>query len=277
MAHCIVPEAEEILEKEFKVLDKGFVRLVDYLGSDDRIVQAARVSYGDGTQTVTKDEALIDYLMRQQHTSPFEQVVFTFHLKMPIFIARQWVRHRMGRINEISGRLSVMKEEFYVPDIKNIDPQKKDKLERALEPLEPEEAEKIQKEFVKGQKKSYEAYKSLIESGLAREIARINLPLSLYTEFYWQMDLNNLFHFLKLRLDTHAQLEMREYAKTILNIVRKVCPVATASFENVMLKSVSFNGEEIVALRKVLSGETNPLSGKKLDRFLTKVKNGLQL
>ncbi|MBP5402121.1 MAG: FAD-dependent thymidylate synthase [Treponema sp.] len=277
MAHCIVPEAEEILEKEFKVLDKGFVRLVDYLGSDDRIVQAARVSYGDGTQTVTKDEALIDYLMRQQHTSPFEQVVFTFHLKMPIFIARQWVRHRMGRINEISGRLSVMKEEFYVPDIKNIDPQKKDKLERALEPLEPEEAEKIQKEFVKGQKKSYEAYKSLIESGLAREIARINLPLSLYTEFYWQMDLNNLFHFLKLRLDTHAQLEMREYAKTILDIVRKVCPVATASFENVMLKSVSFNGEEIVALRKVLSGETNPLSGKKLDRFLTKVKNGLQL
>ena len=196
MAHCIVPEAEEILEKEFKVLDKGFVRLVDYLGSDDRIVQAARVSYGDGTQSVTKDEALIDYLMRQQHTSPFEQVVFTFHLKMPIFIARQWVRHRMGRINEISGRLSVMKEEFYVPDIKNIDPQKKDKLERALEPLEPEEAEKIQKEFVKGQKKSYEAYKSLIESGLAREIARINLPLSLYTEFYWQMDLNNLLHFL---------------------------------------------------------------------------------
>lgn len=277
MAHCTVTEAEKILDKEFKVLDKGFVRLVDYLGSDERIIQAARVSYGDGTKTALQDEALIDYLMRQQHTSPFEQVVFTFHLKMPIFIARQWVRHRMARMNEISGRLSIMKEEFYVPDIKNIDPQKKDKLERALEPLEPEEAEKIQKEFKKEQKRSYEEYKDLIERGLAREIARINLPLSLYTEFYWQMDLNNLFRFLKLRLDIHAQLEMREYAKTILQIVKTVCPVATASFENVMLKSVTFNGEEINALRKVLAGETNPLSGKKLDRFLTKVKNGLQL
>lgn len=277
MAHCTVEAAEKILDKEYKVLDKGFVRLVDYLGSDERIIQAARVSYGDGTKTALQDEALIDYLMRQQHTSPFEQVVFTFHLKMPIFIARQWVRHRMARMNEISGRLSIMKEEFYVPDIKNIDPQKKDKLERALDPLEPEEAEKIQKEFKREQKKAYEEYKDLIERGLAREIARINLPLSLYTEFYWQMDLNNLFRFLKLRLDIHAQLEMREYAKTILEIVKTVCPVATASFENVMLKSVTFNGEEINALRKVLAGETNPLSGKKLDRFLTKVKNGLQL
>ena len=277
MAHCTVEEAEKILDKEFKVLDKGFVRLVDYLGSDERIIQAARVSYGDGTKTALQDEALIDYLMRQQHTSPFEQVVFTFHLKMPIFIARQWVRHRMARMNEISGRLSIMKEEFYVPDIKNIDPQKKDKLERALEPLEPEEAEKIQKEFKKEQKRSYEEYKDLIERGLAREIARINLPLSLYTEFYWQMDLNNLFRFLKLRLDIHAQLEMREYAKTILQIVKTVCPVATASFENIMLGSVAFNGEEIDALRKVLSGQSNPLTGKKLDRFLAKVKNGIQL
>ncbi|MCR5385543.1 MAG: FAD-dependent thymidylate synthase [Treponema sp.] len=277
MAHCTVAEAEKILDKEFKVLDKGFVRLVDYLGSDERIIQAARVSYGDGTKTALQDEALIDYLMRQQHTSPFEQVVFTFHLKMPIFIARQWVRHRMARMNEISGRLSIMKEEFYVPDIKNIDPQKKDKLERALEPLEPEEAEKIQKEFKKEQKRSYEEYKDLIERGLAREIARINLPLSLYTEFYWQMDLNNLFRFLKLRLDIHAQLEMREYAKTILQIVKTVCPVATASFENIMLGSVAFNGEEIDALRKVLAGQSNPLTGKKLDRFLAKVKNGIQL
>lgn len=277
MAHCTVEEAEKILDKEFKVLDKGFVRLVDYLGSDERIIQAARVSYGDGTKTALQDEALIDYLMRQQHTSPFEQVVFTFHLKMPIFIARQWVRHRMARMNEISGRLSIMKEEFYVPDIKNIDPQKKDKLERALEPLEPEEAEKIQKEFKKEQKRSYEEYKGLIERGLAREIARINLPLSLYTEFYWQMDLNNLFRFLKLRLDIHAQLEMREYAKTILQIVKTVCPVATASFENIMLGSVAFNGEEIDALRKVLAGQSNPLTGKKLDRFLAKVKNGIQL
>lgn len=277
MAHCIVKEAEKILDKPFKVLDKGFIRLVDYLGSDERIVQAARVSYGKGTDSVSKDEALIDYLMRQQHTSPFEQVVLTFHLKMPIFVARQWVRHRMGRMNELSGRFSVMQEEFYVPAKEDIDPQKKDRLERALEPVEPAEAAKIQADLKKGQKKAYESYKDLIEKGLAREIARINLPLSLYTEFYWQMDLNNLFRFLKLRLDPHAQLEMRKYAEIILEIVRKVCPVATASFENIMLKQVAFNGEEIDALRKVLAGEANPLSGPKLDRFLTKVKTGHQM
>lgn len=277
MAHCIVKEAEKILDKPFKVLDKGFIRLVDYLGSDERIVQAARVSYGKGTDSVSKDEALIDYLMRQQHTSPFEQVVLTFHLKMPIFVARQWVRHRMGRMNELSGRFSVMQEEFYVPAKEDIDPQKKDRLERALEPVEPAEAAKIQADLKKGQKKAYESYKDLIEKGLAREIARINLPISLYTEFYWQMDLNNLFRFLKLRLDPHAQLEMRKYAEIILEVVRKVCPVATASFENIMLKQVAFNGEEIDALRKVLAGEANPLTGPKLDRFLTKVKTGHQM
>ena len=116
MAHCIVPAAEEILDKEFQVLDKGFVRLVDYYGSDSRIVQSARVSYGEGTKTISQDGALIDYLLRHQHTSPFEQVVFTFHLKMPIFVARQWVRHRMARMNEVSGRYSIMKDEFYVPE-----------------------------------------------------------------------------------------------------------------------------------------------------------------
>ena len=277
MAHCIVPAAELILDKEFKVLDKGFVRMVDYFGSDQRIVQAARVSYGDGTKSISEDEALIDYLIRHQHTSPFEQVVFTFHLKMPIFIARQWMRHRMGRMNEMSGRLSVMKEEFYIPSIENMDPQCKDKLERALTPLDADEAKAIQKDFEKGQKKSYESYKSLIEKGLAREIARINLPLSTYTEFYWQMDLNNLFRFLKLRLDSHAQLEMREYAKIILEPIQTVCPMACDSLENCLLTSVSFNGKEIAALRKVMAGEANPLSGKELDRFLTKFRSGQQL
>ena len=126
MAHCIVPEAEEILDKEFAVLDKGFVRLVDYYGSDQRIVQSARVSYGEGTKTVSQDAGLIDYLLRHQHTSPFEQVVFTFHVKMPIFVARQWVRHRTGRMNEVSGRYSIMKDEFYVPAEDKVAPQSKD-------------------------------------------------------------------------------------------------------------------------------------------------------
>lgn len=278
MAHCIVQEAEEILDKEFSVLDKGFVRLVDYYGSDQRIVQAARVSYGEGTKTVSQDAALIDYLLRHQHTSPFEQVVFTFHLKMPIFVARQWVRHRMGRMNEVSGRYSIMKDEFYVPEDSCIAGQSKDnKQGRNAEPLPKEQAEKVRDAFISGQEASYNTYSEMVDSGLAREIARINLPLALYTEFYWQMDLHNLFHFLKLRLDSHAQYEIREYAKVILEMVRKVCPMATASFENDMNRGVTFNGEEMDALRAVLSGKENPLTDKKLQRFEEKIKSGIQL
>ena len=278
MAHCIVPEAEEILDKEFKVLDKGFVRLVDYYGSDQRIVQSARVSYGDGTKSVSQDGALIDYLLRHQHTSPFEQVVFTFHVKMPIFVTRQWVRHRMGRMNEVSGRYSVMRDEFYVPENSCIAKQSTDnKQGRCSEPLPQDEAEEFRCAFEAGQKLSYEAYSKMLDKGLAREIARINLPLSLYTEFYWQMDLHNLFHFLKLRLDSHAQYEIREYAKVILEMVRKVCPMATSSFENDMEKSVAFTGEEMDALRLVLDGKENPLEGKKLERFKEKIRSGVQL
>ncbi len=278
MAHCIVPQAEEILDKEFKVLDKGFVRLIDYYGSDERIVQAARVSYGNGTKTVSEDAALIDYLMRHQHTSPFEQVVFTFHLKMPIFVARQWVRHRMGRMNEVSGRYSIMKDEFYVPEESCIARQSKNnKQGRDDEPLPKEEAQNVQKEFIEEQEKAYSSYSKMVESGLAREISRINLPLALYTEFYWQMDLHNLFHFLKLRLDSHAQYEIREYAKVILEMIEKVCPMATASFENDMNNSVTFTKEEMAALKEVLSGKANPLDGKKLKRFEEKIKTGIQL
>lgn len=278
MAHAIVPEAEEILDKEYKVLDKGFVRLVDYLGSDQRIVQSARVSYGNGTKTVSQDAGLIDYLLRHQHTSPFEQVVFTFHVKMPIFVARQWVRHRTGRMNEVSGRYSIMKDEFYVPEQKDLEPQSKDnKQGRSDEPFDEAKAKEIQDSLVQGQKASYDAYSQLLDTGLAREVARINLPLSLYTEFYWQMDLNNLFRFLKLRLDGHAQYEIRQYAQVMLEIVRKVCPMAVASFENDMNRAVSFTGEEMDALRKVLKGEANPLEGKKLERFNAKIESGTQL
>ena len=278
MAHSIVPEAEEILDKEYKVLDKGFVRLVDYLGSDQRIVQSARVSYGNGTKTVSQDAGLIDYLLRHQHTSPFEQVVFTFHVKMPIFVARQWVRHRTGRMNEVSGRYSIMKDEFYVPETKDIEPQSKDnKQGRSDQPFDEAKAKEIQAALEKGQKDSYESYSELLDTGLAREVARINLPLSLYTEFYWQMDLNNLFRFLKLRLDGHAQYEIRQYAQVMLELVRKVCPMAVASFENDMNRAVSFTGEEMEALRAVLKGEPNPLDGKKLERFNAKIECGVQL
>ena len=278
MAHCVVPAAEEILDKEYPVLDKGFVRLVDYFGGDQRIVQSARVSYGEGTKSVSQDGALIDYLLRHQHTSPFEQVVMTFHLKMPIFVARQWVRHRTGRMNEVSGRYSIMKDEFYVPAEDKVSPQSTDnKQGRASEAFDKETADKIITKLEEGQKAAYESYNELIESGLAREIARINLPLSLYTEFYWEMDLHNLFHFLKLRLDSHAQYEIRVYAQVILEICKKVAPMATESFINHMNQGVSFSGEEMRALRDVMEGKANPLEGKKLERFNEKIRTGVQL
>ena len=278
MAHCVVPAAEEILDKEYPVLDKGFVRLVDYFGGDQRIVQSARVSYGEGTKSVSQDGALIDYLLRHQHTSPFEQVVMTFHVKMPIFVARQWVRHRTGRMNEVSGRYSIMKDEFYVPAEDNVSPQSTDnKQGRASEALDKETADKIIAQLEEGQKAAYESYNELIDSGLAREIARINLPLSLYTEFYWEMDLHNLFHFLKLRLDSHAQYEIRVYAEVILEMCRKVAPMATESFINHMNQGVTFSGEEMQALRDVMDGKPNPLEGKKLDRFNEKIRTGVQL
>ena len=278
MAHCIVPEAEAILDKEFPVLDKGFVRLVDYFGGDQRIVQSARVSYGEGTKSVSQDGALIDYLLRHQHTSPFEQVVMTFHVKMPIFVARQWVRHRTGRMNEVSGRYSIMKEEFYVPEADKVSPQSKDnKQGRASEAFDSETANKIINQLEEGQKSSYENYSELLDAGLAREIARINLPLSLYTEFYWEMDLHNLFHFLKLRLDSHAQYEIRVYAEVMLEMCKKVAPMATESFINHQQNGVNFSGEEIEALRALLDGKPNPLEGKKKDRFEEKIRTGVQL
>ena len=212
--HDHAANAEEILDREYPVLDHGFVRLVDYMGSDSRIVQSARVSYGSGTKTYRQDKGLINYLLRNDHTSPFEQVVFTFHLKMPIFVARQWVRHRTARMNEISGRYSVMKDECYIPDKAHIALQSEDnKQGRKAEPVDDATAERVITMLEEDHKRIFETYHALLDMGIAREIARIDLPLSLYTEFYWQMDLHNLFHFLKLRLDGHAQYEIRDHPR----------------------------------------------------------------
>ena len=251
MAHCIVPTAEEILYNEYKVLDKGFVRLVDYLGGDARIVQAARVSYGDGTKSVREDAGLIDYLLRHQHTSPFEQVVLTFHIKMPIFVARQWVRHRTARLNEISGRYSIMRDECYLPASEDIAFQSTDNRQgRMSEPAPLEVRTQIRDTLQAQQETAYREYSALIDTKLARELARINLPLSAYTEMYWQIDLHNLFHFLKLRCDSHAQKEIRDYAFVLLEICRSVAPLATKSFEKHILTGVHLSGSELEAVRK---------------------------
>ena len=278
MAHCIIPSAEEILDKEYKVLDKGFVRLVDYLGGDARIVQAARVSYGEGTKSVREDAGLIDYLLRHQHTSPFEQVVLTFHIKMPIFVARQWVRHRTARLNEISGRYSIMRDECYVPDSEDIAFQSTDNRQGRMDEPAPFEIRSGIRESIRIQQESaYQNYQQLIDTKLARELARINLPLSTYTELYWQIDLHNLVQFRKLRCDGHAQKEIRKYAFVLLDICRNVAPLATQSFEKHVLTGVRLSGSELEAVRNLLQGKESGLHGKELTRFEEKIRLGEQL
>ncbi len=274
MARCIVREAEEILDKEFKVLDRGFVRLVDYLGSDERIVQAARVSYAHGTKSYREDKGLIDYLLRNDHTSPFEQVVFTFHVKMPIFVARQWLRHRTARVNEISGRYSIFEPEFYIPRTEDIALQSTDnKQGRSKEAVSPELKEKILSDLKDQQKYAYAVYKNFIDKGIARELARVVLPLSLYTEIFWQIDLHNLFHFIRLRMDAHAQKEIRDYAEILLLLAKKVCPIACEAFENHVRFGKHFSGKELEALRKAVDLSKTGLEGKELDRLVEKLSD----
>ncbi|HKK47887.1 MAG TPA: FAD-dependent thymidylate synthase [Alkalispirochaeta sp.] len=300
MAHEHIPAAEEILDQEFPVLDKGFVRLVDYLGGDQRIVQSARVSYGAGTKTYRQDKGLINYLLRNEHTSPFEQVIFTFHTKMPVFVARQWVRHRTARLNEISGRYSVMKDEFYVPAEGAVAPQSTDnKQGRSGDAFDPEQARAIQAELSGQQQGAYREYEALLERNVARELARINLPLSMYTEWYWQIDLHNLLHFLKLRMDSHAQYEIRAYAEVMFEIAQRVCPIATEAFDEHVRGGVSFSTSEFAVLQELLAGgeageagagaadaagsleervraagEHHGVEGRALDRLLDKLRDG---
>ncbi len=272
MAHCIAADGEQLLDKEIKVLDKGFIRLVDYLGDDSRIVQSARVSYGEGTKSYREDKGLIDYLLRNDHTSPFEQVSFTFHIKMPIVVARQWIRHRTAKVNEISGRYSVMKSEFYVPAAEDIALQSDDnKQGRQNEPVSAELAKEIQDIISTEQERVYETYTKLLEMGLAREIARINLPLSLYTEWYWTMDLHNLFHFLRLRMDAHAQKEIRVYADAIFEIVKKITPMAAEAFEKHLLTGVALSGSELEAVRVMTGGGECPLKGRAKEILFAKL------
>ncbi len=254
MAHVSVPEADAILDKQFDVLDHGFVRLIDYMGSDESIVQAARVSYGKGTKKVSEDRGLIRYLMRHHHTTPFEMVELKFHVKLPIFVARQWIRHRTANVNEYSGRYSVMKEEFYLPPPDALQYQSTvNKQGREEEKELPDAVKDAFREHAEStQKALYERYVQFVDEGLARELARINLPLSLYTEWYWKIDLHNLFHFLRLRLDPHAQKEIRAYATVMAEITRTVCPMAYEAFEDYALNAQYFSGPELRVIGPLL-------------------------
>ena len=272
MARTVVPEAEALLDQEIKVLDKGFVRLVDYMGGDQRIVQAARVSYGEGTKTVRQDRALIHYLIKHWHTSPFEQVQLTFHCKMPIFIARQWIRHRTARLNEISGRYSIMKDEFYVPHPDQVAFQSSNNKQGRADSLPLDEAMKIIEQMELDQKEAYSEYTGMIEKGVARELARTNLPVSLYTEWYWQIDLHNLFHFIRLRIDPHAQYEIRVYAEALAQCAQAVAPFAYEAFEEHILGSVQFSKAECAALARMLDGGEPGLDERPMKAFMEKIE-----
>lgn len=222
--------------RRIDVLDHGFVELVDSMGDDNRIAQSARVSYGTGLKGPEQDAKLVRYLLRNAHTSPFEQVVFTFHMSMPIFVARQIVRHRTARLNEISARYTELEDKFYIPKLERIQGQGKENKQGSSGSLEIEDASCARDKIAMNSRDAYEYYQELLELGVSRELARMVLPLNIYTRWYWQMDLNNLFKFLKLRLDPHAQYEVQVYAEAIYELIDPICPVACEAFDEYILQ-----------------------------------------
>ena len=242
----------QVPEDAIKCLDKGFVRLVDSMGGDDAIVQAARVSYGQGTSKVSQDRGLIRYLMRHRHTTPFEMVEFKFHCKMPIFVARQWVRHRTANINEYSLRYSEARDEFYFPDPEHIQFQSAlNKQGRSGEvPLELKQ--KVLDYFKEISERSFTMYQELNEAGIARELARSLLPVNIYTEWYWKNDLHNLLHFIGLRSDSHAQYEIRVYSDVMAESVKAVAPFAWEAYQDYVVHGMRFSRIEQNLLEKQL-------------------------
>src|SRR3989344_9072786 len=237
--------AEKWLYRPIKCLDFGFVYLVDYMGNDDAIVQAARVSYGAGTKRVTEDNGLIRYLRRHMHTTPSEMVEFKFHCKMPIFVARQWIRHRTASVNEYSGRYSEMSNEFYMPERSALAKQSKNNKQGRDEELTPQQKDKILSILKEDYERSHGHYKEMLEMDLARELARVGLSVANYTEWYWKIDLHNLCNFLRLRMDLHAQYEIRVFANAMAKILKDAVPIAYKAFEDYQLKSIKLTSPEI--------------------------------
>ncbi len=264
-----VPELEKILYQPISVLDHGFIRVIDYMGDDSAIVQSARVSYGKGTKKISNDQGLIKYLMRHRHSTPFEMCEIKFHIKLPIFIARQWIRHRTANVNEYSARYSILDKEFYIPSIENIATQSTINNQGRGEVLSSEEASNVISILKADAEQTYANYESLLnessegvildenKSGIARELTRMNLTLNTYTQWYWKIDLNNLLHFLALRADDHAQYEIKVYADTMLDIVKKWVPITYNAFDDYRVGGTELSAKEVTFLRKLIKGE-NP-------------------
>ncbi len=256
---AVVPGMEDHLYTAYPVLDHGFVRVIDYMGDDAAITQAARVSYGKGTKAVSNDEGLIRYLMRHWHSTPFEMCEVKLHVKLPVFVARQWIRHRTANVNEYSARYSILDREFYIPRPEDLAAQSVVNNQGRGEALTGDEAHRVL-EYLKGDAaRCYDHYEEMIgqegQQGLARELARMNLPANIYTQWYWKVDLHNLFHFLRLRADAHAQYEIRVYAEEICKLVKDWVPFAYSAFEDYRMGGVNLSGKGVACLRRMLGGE----------------------
>ncbi len=263
-----VPALEEILYQPVPVLDHGFVRVIDYMGDDGAVVQAARVSYGRGTRKVSEDRGLIHYLMRHRHSTPFEMCEIKFHVKLPIFVARQWIRHRTANVNEYSARYSILDNEFYVPAPEQLAAQSAANRQGRGDLLEGEEARQVLDWLRDDATRNYDHYVAMLNEredgsavdpgrqGLARELARMNLTLGFYTQWYWKVDLHNLMHFLSLRADPHAQYEIRVYADAMVEMLKRWVPLTAEAFEEYRLHATSLSRSGMAVVKRMLDGES---------------------
>ena len=261
------PNLEKILYEAIPILDHGFIRVIDYMGNDTSIVQAARVSYGKGTKQVSTDSGLIKYLMRHWHSTPFEMCEIKYHVKLPIFIARQWIRHRTANVNEYSARYSILDKEFYLPKKEHLAAQSQNNRQGRGEVLEGEQANKVLSLLKDDAERTYDNYETMLnerydgsvvdenEPGLARELARMNLTLNTYTQWYWKTDLLNLMNFLRLRADSHAQYEIRAYADAMLNTLKSWVPITYDAFLDYRVGGTEVSSKGKILIKKLIKGE----------------------
>ena len=265
---AVVPALEEVLYQAIPVLDHGFVRVIDYMGDDGAVVQAARVSYGRGTRKLSEDRGLIHYLLRHRHSTPFEMCEIKFHVKLPIFVARQWIRHRTANVNEYSARYSILDREFYVPAEENLAAQSASNRQGRGDVLEGKEAAQVLDLLRTDATHAYDHYLTMLNEsedgqkiddsrqGLARELARMNLGLNFYTQWYWKVDLHNLMHFLSLRADAHAQYEIRVYADVMVDLLKRWVPLTAEAFVEHRLHGVTMSKSAWGTIKRMLAGET---------------------
>ena len=272
------PELEKILYEALPVLDHGFVRVVDYMGDDTSIVQSARVSYGKGTKKVSTDSGLIKYLMRHRHSTPFEMCEIKYHVKLPIFVARQWIRHRTANVNEYSARYSILDKEFYLPEKENLAAQSKNNRQGRGDLINGKQADDVLKILKEDAEKSYKDYETMLnerydgtiinenKKGLARELARMNLTLNTYTQWYWKTDLLNLLNFLSLRADDHAQYEIRAYADIMIDTLKRWVPITYEAFMDYRMGGMELSSKGKSVISKMIKGESCDFENSKLSK-----------